>query len=132
MKPVKGGLTHAIGRRKTAVARVFVRSGDGKLSVNDRPLDEYFGRKTLRMIVMRPLEVTDQAGKLDIVINVQGGGLSAQAGATQHGISRALLKVGEYRSTLKPLGLLTRDAREVERKKYGHHKARRRPQYSKR
>ncbi len=132
MKPVKGGLVHAVGRRKTAVARVFVSPGEGKMSINDRTLEDYFGRKTLRMIVMRPLEVTDQGNKLDVKVNVQGGGMSAQAGATSHGISRALLKVGEFRATLKPLGLLTRDAREVERKKYGLRKARRRPQYSKR
>ncbi|HWO41754.1 MAG TPA: 30S ribosomal protein S9 [Candidatus Eisenbacteria bacterium] len=123
----------ATGRRKTAVARVFLRPGKGTISVNDRSLEEYFGRETARMIVMQPFGVTQTAGKFDIEVNVQGGGSSGQAGAIRHGITRALMQVDpDLRPPLKKAGFVTRDPRAVERKKYGRHKARKRPQYSKR
>ncbi|HXV79511.1 MAG TPA: 30S ribosomal protein S9 [Candidatus Binatia bacterium] len=123
----------ATGRRKTAVARIFIRNGKGAISVNDRSLEEYFGRETDRMIVLQPLEVTQAGGGFDIEVNVKGGGSSGQAGAIRHGITRALVQVnGEFRSPLKKAGFITRDPRAVERKKYGRHKARKRPQYSKR
>jgi len=121
------------GKRKTAVARVQLLSGEGTLTVNRKPLNEYFGRETARMIVQQPLELTQTQGQYDIVANVQGGGKSAQASAIRHGITRALLELNpEFRPVLKKVGFITRDSREVERKKYGRHKARKRPQYSKR
>lgn len=123
----------ATGRRKTAVARIFIRNGKGAISINDRSLEEYFGRETDRMIVLQPIEVTQAGGSFDIEVNVNGGGSSGQAGAIRHGITRALVQVNsEFRSPLKKAGFVTRDPRAVERKKYGRHKARKRPQYSKR
>lgn len=123
----------ATGRRKTSVARVFLRTGKGALSINSRSLEEYFGRETARMIVLQPFDVTQTVGNFDIEVNVKGGGSSGQAGAIRHGITRALMKVNsEFRSPLKKAGFVTRDPRAVERKKYGRHKARKRPQYSKR
>ena len=123
----------ATGRRKTSVARVFVRQGKGRISINNRSLEEYFGRETARMIVLQPFDVTQTLSSLDIEVNVNGGGSSGQAGAIRHGITRALIEVNpEFRSILKKAGFVTRDPRAVERKKYGRHKARKRPQYSKR
>jgi len=123
----------ATGRRKTSVARVFLRPGKGKITINDRTLQEYFGRETARMIVMQPFDVTQTGGSYDIDVNVTGGGNSGQAGAIRHGITRALMQLNsELRSPLKKAGFVTRDPRAVERKKYGRHKARKRPQYSKR
>lgn len=124
---------YATGRRKEAVARVWMQPGEGKITVNDRDLHEYFGRETSKMILMQPLEVVDQKGKVDVWVNVAGGGHSGQAGAIRHGISRALTKLDpELRATLKKAGFLTRDARTVERKKYGQPGARKRFQFSKR
>lgn len=124
---------NATGRRKTSVARVRLVPGDGKIIINGRELSNYFGLKTLELIVKQPLTLTDTLGKYDVLANVQGGGISGQAGAIRHGISRALLKVeGEYRPVLKKAGLLTRDPREKERRKYGLKKARKASQYSKR
>jgi len=124
---------YGTGRRKTAVARVYIRPGKGVITVNGRPVDEFFSRETGRMVVRQPLEVTKTTASFDILINVDGGGESGQAGAVRHGITRALI---EYDAALKPAlkkaGLVTRDARAVERKKVGLHKARRRKQYSKR
>ena len=121
------------GKRKTSVARVRLRNGEGEITVNDRPADEYFGRESSRMIIRQPFEVTSTAGQYRTDVNVCGGGVSAQAVAIRHGITRALLQVDpEYRPALKKAGFITRDSREVERKKYGRHKARKRPQYSKR
>ena len=124
---------YGTGRRKTAVARVFLRTGSGKFVVNDKPVDEFFSRETGRMVVRQPLELTQHTSTFDILVNVDGGGESGQAGAVRHGITRALI---EYDATLKPAlskaGFVTRDAREVERKKVGFHKARRRKQFSKR
>jgi small subunit ribosomal protein S9 len=124
---------YGTGRRKTAVARVFIKQGTGKFVVNDKPVDEFFSRETGRMVVRQPLELTEHATTFDILVNVNGGGESGQAGAVRHGITRALI---EYDATLKPVlskaGFVTRDAREVERKKVGFHKARRRKQFSKR
>jgi small subunit ribosomal protein S9 len=124
---------YGTGRRKTAVARVFLRSGSGKFVVNGKPVDEFFSRETGRMVVRQPLELTQHMGTFDIMVNVIGGGESGQAGAVRHGITRALI---EYDTLLKPTlsqaGFVTRDAREVERKKVGLHKARRRKQFSKR
>jgi small subunit ribosomal protein S9 len=124
---------YGTGRRKTAIARVFLRTGSGKFVVNDKPVDEFFSRETGRMVVRQPLELTQHTGTFDIMVNVIGGGESGQAGAVRHGISRALIS---YDATLKPTlskaGFVTRDAREVERKKVGFHKARRRKQFSKR
>lgn len=123
----------ATGRRKTSVARVFLKTGRGALTINDRSLDEYFGRETARMIVMQPFGVTQTGGNFDIRVNVQGGGISGQAGAIRHGITRALMRFDpQLRLPLKKAGFVTRDPRAVERKKYGRHKARKRPQYSKR
>lgn len=123
----------ATGRRKTSVARVFLKAGKGKITINDRSLQEYFGRETARMIVMQPFDVTQTSGNYDIDVNVTGGGNSGQAGAIRHGITRALMQLSsELRSPLKKAGFVTRDPRAVERKKYGRHKARKRPQYSKR
>jgi len=124
---------YGTGRRKTAIARVFMRSGSGKFVVNDKPVDEFFSRETGRMVVRQPLELTQHMATFDILVNVEGGGESGQAGAVRHGITRALI---EYDATLKPAlssaGFVTRDAREVERKKVGFRKARRRKQFSKR
>ncbi|WP_035383690.1 30S ribosomal protein S9 [Ferriphaselus sp. R-1] len=124
---------YGTGRRKSAVARVFIKAGKGDIIVNDKPVDVFFSRETGRMIVRQPLELTDLIGKFDILVNVSGGGESGQAGAVRHGITRALI---DYDATLKPVlskaGLVTRDAREVERKKTGLRKARRRKQFSKR
>ncbi len=121
------------GKRKTAVARVRLRPGDGQIVVNRRPADEYFGRETARMIIRQPFDVTETGGKYQVDVNVRGGGVSAQAVAIRHGITRALLELdAELRPTLKKAGFITRDSRKVERKKYGRHKARKRPQYSKR
>ncbi|MGF1642238.1 MAG: 30S ribosomal protein S9 [Thiotrichales bacterium] len=124
---------YGTGRRKTSSARVFLRPGSGAITVNHRPLDEFFGRETARMIVRQPLELTDLSSKFDIKVTVEGGGPSGQAGAIRLGISRALLKYNEdLRGGLKREGFLTRDAREVERKKIGLRKARRAVQFSKR
>lgn len=124
---------YGTGRRKTATARVYLKPGSGNISINDRPLDEYFGRETARMIVRQPLELAMLSEKFDVAVRVHGGGGSGQAGAIRHGISRALVDYDEsLRQTLRQAGFLTRDAREVERKKVGLRKARKRPQYSKR
>ena len=124
---------YSTGRRKTSTARVFLRRGSGAITVNKRPLDEYFGRETARMIVRQPLEKTDMSGSFDISVTVKGGGMSGQAGAIRHGITRALIEYdSELRSPLRRAGFVTRDARQVERKKVGLHKARRAPQFSKR
>ena len=123
----------ATGRRKTSVARVSLKQGKGIITINDRSLQEYFGRETARMIVLQPFDVTQTGTGFDIDVNVKGGGSSGQAGAIRHGITRALMQVNpEFRTPLKKAGFVTRDPRAVERKKYGHHKARKRPQYSKR
>jgi len=128
-----GDYYYGTGRRKSSVARVFLKKGTGKVVVNGKPLDQYFARQTGRMIVRQPLELTNHVESFDIKVNVCGGGESGQAGAVRHGITRALM---DYDETLKPAlssaGLVTRDAREVERKKVGFHKARRRKQFSKR
>ncbi|HJL65573.1 MAG: 30S ribosomal protein S9 [Arenicellales bacterium] len=124
---------YGTGRRKSSTARVFLRSGSGSITVNKRPLDEYFGRETARMIVRQPLEETGLSSRFDIMVTVDGGGGSGQAGAIRHGITRALMEYDEaLRGPLRKAGFVTRDAREVERKKVGLHKARKRPQYSKR
>jgi small subunit ribosomal protein S9 len=124
---------YGTGRRKTATARVYLKPGSGNISINDRPLDEYFGRETARMIVRQPLELAMLSEKFDVAVRVRGGGGSGQAGAIRHGISRALVDYDEsLRQALRQAGFLTRDAREVERKKVGLRKARKRPQYSKR
>ena len=123
----------ATGKRKSAVARVRIASGEGTLTVNRKSLTDYFGRETVRMIVQQPFEMTQTQGQYDVIVNVRGGGNSAQASAIRHGITRALLQVNPgFRPVLKKAGFITRDSREVERKKYGRHKARKRPQYSKR
>ena len=123
----------ATGRRKASVARVRMFPGDGKITINNKPLNEYFGLKTLELIVNQPLDVTDTKGKYDVVANVFGGGFSGQAGAVRHGIARALLKIDmDFRAPLKKAGLLTRDPREKERRKYGLKKARKASQFSKR
>jgi len=124
---------YGTGRRKTSTARVFIKPGSGSITINARTLDNYFGREVARMIVRQPLELVDAADKFDLKITVSGGGSFGQAGAIRHGISRALLQYDEnLRGTLRKAGFLTRDAREVERKKVGLHKARKSPQYSKR
>ncbi len=121
------------GRRKSSVARVYLRRGSGKITVNKLSLEKYFGRETARMIVRQPLELTNLLGDFDITATVAGGGNSGQAGAIRHGITRALMEYDEQlRAPLRNAGFVTRDAREVERKKFGLHKARKRPQYSKR
>jgi small subunit ribosomal protein S9 len=121
------------GRRKTASARVFLKPGKGAIVVNGRPLDEFFGRKTGRMIVRQPLELVQMVDRFDVEVRVQGGGPTGQAGAIRHGITRALIEFdGELRKPLRAAGFVTRDAREVERKKVGRRKARRGTQYSKR
>jgi len=128
-----GNYNYGTGRRKSAVARVFLKSGTGKITVNGKPAEDYFSRKTGLMIIRQPLELTDNLERFDIMINVHGGGESGQAGAVRHGISRALV---DYDVSLKPnlsqAGFITRDAREVERKKVGLRKARRAKQFSKR
>lgn len=128
-----GTYNYGTGRRKSSVARVFIKRGSGKITINGRPIEEYFHRETGRMIARQPLEVTGNTSTFDIMVNVHGGGESGQAGAVRHGITRALI---DYDETLKPAlskaGLVTRDAREVERKKVGLRKARRRKQFSKR
>jgi small subunit ribosomal protein S9 len=124
---------YGTGRRKTASARVFIRPGSGTITINDRTVEQYFPRETARMLVRQPLETVDAVSRFDIFITVAGGGLSGQAGAVRHGISRALIDYDEsMRPALRAAGLVTRDAREVERKKVGFHKARRGTQYSKR
>jgi len=124
---------YGTGRRKTATARVYLRSGKGAITVNDRPLDQFFGRETGRMIVRQPLEAVQLVNKFDISVRVDGGGITGQAGAIRHGITRALIEYDEtLRKTLRDAGFVTRDAREVERKKVGRRKARRSGQYSKR
>lgn len=124
---------YGTGRRKTAAARVFMKPGTGKITVNERPLDEFFGRETGRMIVRQPLELVQMIGRFDIAATVEGGGITGQAGAIRHGITRALIEFDEsLRKVLRVAGFVTRDAREVERKKVGRRKARRGPQYSKR
>jgi small subunit ribosomal protein S9 len=123
----------ATGKRKTAVARVRVSIGAGVVLVNGRSLEDYFGRPTSRMVIKQPFEVSETLGHYDVAVNVCGGGVSAQAAAIRHGITRALIAANpEFRPALKKAGYVTRDPREVERKKYGRHKARKRPQYSKR
>ena len=128
-----GDWNYGTGRRKSSVARVFIKKGTGKIEVNGKPLDQYFGRQTSIMIVKQPLLLTNNDAAFDIQVNVHGGGESGQAGAVRHGITRALI---DYDAALKPdlsrAGFVTRDAREVERKKVGLHKARRRKQFSKR
>jgi small subunit ribosomal protein S9 len=124
---------YATGRRKSSSARVFLSTGSGSIAVNGRPLDQYFGRETARMLVRQALEVSDMVNRVDVDVTVVGGGSSGQAGAIRHGIARALVKHDErLRMPLRRAGFLTRDAREVERKKVGLHKARKRPQFSKR
>ena len=124
---------YGTGRRKSSSARVFIKPGSGKITINQRELDVYFGRETARMIVRQPLELVELTDKLDLYITVKGGGISGQAGAIRHGITRALMEYDEtLRPALRAAGFVTRDARRVERKKVGLHKARRRPQYSKR
>ncbi len=128
-----GNYNYGTGRRKESVARVFIKSGSGAIVVNGKPIDEYFSRETGRMVARQPLVVTEMTGRFDIMVNVSGGGETGQAGAVRHGITRALI---DYDANLKPAlkaaGLVTRDARAVERKKVGLHKARRRKQFSKR
>ena len=124
---------YGTGRRKTSTARVYLRSGTGNIVINGRPIDEFFGRETARMIVRQPLAVADLEGRFDIKVNVSGGGTTGQAGAIRHGITRALVVYDEnLRSPLRRAGFVTRDAREVERKKVGLRKARRATQFSKR
>ena len=121
------------GRRKSSTARVYLQRGSGQIIINKKPIDEYFGRETARMIVRQPLELAEMVDKVDVKVNVSGGGNSGQAGAIRHGITRALLAYDEeMRPALRQAGYVTRDAREVERKKVGLHKGRKRPQYSKR
>ena len=124
---------YGTGRRKSSAARVFIKPGNGKIVINQRSLEQYFGRETARMVVRQPLELVDMVEKLDLYITVKGGGISGQAGAIRHGIARALLEVDpDFRGALKRAGLLTRDARMVERKKAGLKKARKASQFSKR
>lgn len=124
---------YSTGRRKTSAARVFLQRGSGTITINGKPLDDYFGRETGRMIVRQPLETISMPNDFDIEVTVEGGGMSGQAGAIRHGITRALMEYDEtLRRPLRVAGFVTRDAREVERKKVGLHKARKRPQYSKR
>lgn len=138
---------YGTGRRKSSTARVFLRKGDGKITINNRTLDEYFGRETARMVVRQPLEKLDIGGKFDLYITVKGGGISGQAGAIRHGITRALINFDEetggdaggeggdaksFRRILRSAGFVTRDSRRVERKKVGRHKARKGTQFSKR
>jgi small subunit ribosomal protein S9 len=129
----KKNIIWTTGRRKTAVARVRMLPGSGTITVNERTLEDYFPRPTSRMRILEPFEATETVGQYDVLVSVEGGGIAAQADAVRHGISRALVTATEtLRPTLRKGGMLTRDPREVERKKYGRHKARKRPQYSKR
>jgi small subunit ribosomal protein S9 len=129
----KKNIIWTTGRRKTAIARVRMLPGSGTITVNARTLEDYFPRPTSRMRILEPFEVTETVGQYDVLVSVEGGGIAAQADAVRHGISRALLNAAETaRPVLRKGGMLTRDPREVERKKYGRHKARKRPQYSKR
>jgi small subunit ribosomal protein S9 len=124
---------YGTGRRKSSTARVFIKSGSGEISINKRPIDVFFGRETARMIVRQPLVLTELHDKIDVNVTVTGGGISGQAGAIRHGITRALMQYDEeLRGPLRKAGFVTRDARKVERKKYGLHKARKAPQFSKR
>ena len=124
---------YGTGRRKTSTARVYMQPGTGRITINERPIDEFFGRETGRMIVRQPLEVVQLTSKFDIKVQVRGGGITGQAGAIRHGIARALIRYDEaLRKPLRQAGFVTRDAREVERKKVGRRKARRGTQYSKR
>jgi small subunit ribosomal protein S9 len=124
---------YGTGRRKTSTARVFLRPGSGQITINGKTLDDYFGRQTSRMVVRQPLELVEMIEKFDVTITVEGGGASGQAGAIRHGITRALVEYDEnLKGDLRRAGYVTRDAREVERKKVGLRKARKRPQYSKR
>ncbi|MFZ0255662.1 MAG: 30S ribosomal protein S9 [Gammaproteobacteria bacterium] len=124
---------YGTGRRKTSTARVFLKRGNGRITVNRKPLDDYFGRETARMVVRQPLETANVSDMIDVDVTVRGGGNSGQAGAIRHSITRALIEYDEtLRSPFRKAGFVTRDAREVERKKVGLHKARKRPQYSKR
>ena len=124
---------YGTGRRKSSAARVFLTKGSGKIVINDRPIDDFFGRETARMIVRQPLEKLEMTDKFDMRVTVRGGGISGQAGAIRHGLTRALMEYdGELRGPLRKAGYVTRDAREVERKKVGLHKARKATQYSKR
>lgn len=130
---MNGKYYYGTGRRKSAVARVFLAKGNGQITVNGKPLDQYFARETGRMVVRQPLALTEHLESFDIMVNVTGGGETGQAGAVRHGITRALIDFStELKPTLSAAGLVTRDAREVERKKVGLHKARRRKQFSKR
>ena len=124
---------YGTGRRKSSTARVFLRKGEGKITINERSIEDFFGRETSRMIVRQPLELTQNADKFDVLVTVEGGGMTGQAGAIRLGIARALVEYDEaLKSPLRKAGFMTRDAREVERKKVGLHKARRATQYSKR
>jgi small subunit ribosomal protein S9 len=124
---------YGTGRRKTSTARVYIKAGSGRITVNERSLDEFFGRETGRMIVRQPLDLVQMGDRFDIEVHVAGGGITGQAGAIRHGITRALIQYDEtLRQPLRQAGFVTRDAREVERKKVGRRKARRGPQYSKR
>ena len=124
---------YATGRRKSSTARVFMKAGSGKLTINTRSIEDYFGRETSRMVVRQPLELVEMLDKVDLKITVRGGGNNGQAGAIRHGISRALVEYdSELKSELRKAGFITRDAHAVERKKIGLHKARKRPQFSKR
>ena len=124
---------HGTGRRKKSIARVYMTPGKGNITINKRPIDEYFGLETLKVIVRQPLTATDTVDKFDVIVTVKGGGYTGQAGAVRHGIARALLQADpDYRPTLKKAGYLTRDPRMKERKKYGLKAARRAPQFSKR
>ena len=126
-------INYGTGRRKTSAARVYLKPGNGDIVVNGRPLDVFFGRETARMIVRQPLEAVQMIDRFDVEVNVDGGGITGQAGAIRHGLTRALMEYDEsLRPPLRAAGFVTRDAREVERKKVGLRKARRRPQYSKR
>jgi small subunit ribosomal protein S9 len=129
----KKNIIWTTGRRKSAVARVRMLPGSGTITINERTLEDYFPRPTSRMRILEPFEATETVGQYDVLVSVEGGGIAAQADAVRHGISRALVSATEtLRPTLRKGGMLTRDPREVERKKYGRHKARKRPQYSKR
>ena len=124
---------YGTGRRKTSTARVFAKAGTGNIVVNQLPLDTYFGRETARMVVRQPLELVEMTDKLDIYVTVKGGGITGQAGAIRHGITRALLELDEtLRPSLRAAGFVTRDARKIERKKVGLRKSRKKPQFSKR
>ena len=124
---------YGTGRRKTSTARVFLKPGSGKITINDRTIENFFGRETGRMIVRQPLELTETLGRFDVDVTVAGGGITGQAGAIRHGITRALMEYDmELKPTLRKAGFVTRDAREVERKKVGLRKARKKPQFSKR